>query len=159
MHITVDDRCMNCESILLKFGESYGDISCLISTQIYTRQEPDSSGRGHIILEDVEFYGLQGKATLYFQNACLFQVAFSPEWNKYDLLDANGNRLPIDIAVDKIAKNNESELKEKLGEPTERSQYGNAVYYCGSLAIITSMSRSGDNYSVLVKEVSHNKEK
>lgn len=159
MQITVVDGCMNFGSVSLKFGESYEEIRRLISTQIDIRQEPGSNGRGYMILEDIEFYGLQGKATLYFQNACLSQVGLSPEWNKYDLLDGNGKRIPIDLAVEKIAKINESELKKKMGEPTERSQYGNAVYDCGSLAIMTTIPRSGDHYSVLVKEISHKKEK
>lgn len=138
-------------TIPLAIGESFDKVCGLLGMHIYTKQYPNSEGRGYIIVNDIDFYDLKGKATLYFVEGCLLQISFSPEWSKYDLDDENGNRPPIDLVVNKIAKISNEALQKTFGEPVERSKYGGCLYRADRMAIISSITRSEDGYSVMVK--------
>jgi len=135
----------------INIGMPFAKVEDVLKKEIYAQKAPDAKGLGHIIIKSIEFYGLKGTCTLYFQGGELKQIGISPEWNLYDLVDGNGNRLPIDIAVEKIARLSEEGLKDAFGNPVEKSEYRNLVFVHGDITVITSIARSGDKYSVIIR--------
>lgn len=135
----------------LRFGMNFSEVENKINDVIYVKKEIDEKGLGHIIIKNESFYGLFGTSTLYFINGVLAQISIIPEWNKYNLNDANGNRLPIDQAVDMIATLSENGLRNALGEEKEKSDYGNLLFVSDDVCIVTARARSGEQYSVIIK--------
>lgn len=135
----------------INMGMPFAKVEDVLKKEIYAQKAPDEKGLGHIIIKSIEFYGLKGTCTLYFKDGKLRQIGLSPEWNLYDLVDGNGNRLPIDIAVEKIARLSEDGLKDALGTPVEKSEYRNLVFVQGNITVFTSIARSGDKYSVIIR--------
>lgn len=147
----INNNIIQFEEGSLYFGMNYYQAKHIFDNSIYATKEPNEKGIGHIILKNVAFYGLRGMCTIYFQDGLIKQISVTPEWNLYNLNDEKGNRLPIDMAVKMIAQQNKECLKEVFGVPKEKTEYGNMVFEVGNITIVTSMARSGDNYSVIIR--------
>ena len=135
----------------ISIGMSFVQAENILKDIIYTKAAPNEKGIGHIILKNIDFYGLYGKCTIYFQNECITQFGFTPEWNMYELTDSVGNRMPIDKAIERVAFLSKEGLKAVFGEPSIISEYGNEVFVSDKLNIISTFARSGENYSVIVR--------
>lgn len=140
------------ESSVVKMGMDYQTVYSSLKDLIYTKVEPDFSGKGHIIIKRQEFYGLKGTCTLYFQENKLNQISMTPDWSMYNLLDNHGNRMPIDVAIETIATANVKELIKNVGPAIDESQYGNKVFEVEGVYIVSTVARSGEQYSVIIRK-------
>lgn len=147
----ISNNKIQLEDAELYIGMLYEDVESILSTRSYTKLSPNEEGRGNIILKNIDFYELKGSCTLYFRNFRLKKLGFQPMWDMYDFTDKNGNRLTIDLAVERVTSISENGLKKAFGEPDKQSDHGNLFFYEGELTIITSRARSGDQYSIIVR--------
>ena len=69
----------------------------------------------------------------------------------YSLKDDKGNRLPIDVALSKVAKENERTLRNSF-DFVENPIDANSVFRKDKIYIMTSLARGRGQYSVIIKQ-------
>ena len=146
----VRDNNIIIEDISIRFGMSFETINNRLQLYIYTEFQPDNNGNGHIILKKQLFYGFKGSSTLYFQDSKLAYIGFAIDWSMYNFSDNSGKMLPIDEAVARIKQECENELGYCF-EIEDNSTYENKAYRKDSIIVYSTISRNGDNYSLLVQ--------
>lgn len=135
----------------LSIGEEYEEANSALLGKVYA-QNMDNNGLGHIILKDTEFGGLLGSCTVYFSQNRLKEFVFKPEWNKYSLQDANGDRMPIDKATQVIANTCFEKLKKDFGQPIEEEANRKIRFiFAGKFEIEATVDRYGENFYIVLR--------
>ena len=135
------------ENIVVKMDMDYETVMKLLEDYIYIK---DSCG--YIVIKKQEFYGLKGTCTIYFQENGIRLISIEIDWSMNKLVDEHGDLINIDEAIKIIAQTSIDELTQNMGEAIEEYKFGNKVFKSKGLYIITSIVKTGDMYSVIVRK-------
>lgn len=83
----------------LSFGEEYDAIIDRLKNQIQAYSDLDKDGNAFLTIGDIDVFEIKGEASLFFHKGVLDNIVLTPEWNRYNLVKPNGDRLHIDEAV------------------------------------------------------------
>ena len=137
----------------LKFGEEYFLIYNRLKNEIFTFSDLDKEGNAFITIRNVEAFGIKGEATLFFHMKVLDNIVLSPNWNMYNLIKRNGERMCIDEAAYLVYKRCHDFLEKNFGtkvndeyipEVFKISRYHFAALY---------MTPGGDNVSLVLRGI------
>ncbi|MCR5203406.1 MAG: hypothetical protein K6D02_10045 [Lachnospiraceae bacterium] len=118
---------INGESIIIKgcelsIGEKYNLIFNRLKNQIHTSSDLNKDGNAFITIEEIDLFEIKGEATLFFHNGVLDNIVLLPEWNKYNLIKQNGERMRIDEATYLVYKKCHDFLVKHFG-PKVNDEY------------------------------------
>lgn len=137
--MVIENNAIVIDGRTVKLNTPYQEVSNIIGDSVYVSTAPDMQGNGSIVLKHQEFYNLKGTCTLYFQGNKLIQISMQPDWSMYSFKDDRGNRLPIDVALSKVANENERALRNSL-DFVEKPTYENSVFRKDNIYIISVCS-------------------
>lgn len=124
--MTSADGIIICDCKLI-FGEEYDLIIDRLKNQIQASSDLDKDGNAFITVGGVDLFEIKGEATLFFHKGVLDNIVLSPEWNKYNLIKQNGERMHIDEATYLVYKRCHDCLVEKFG-PKVNDEYIPEIY-------------------------------
>ena len=146
---------INGESIIIKdceliIGEEYELLFNRLENQIRTSSDLDKAGNAFITVREVDLCEIKGDATLFFHNGVLDNIVLSPEWNKYNLIKQDGERMHIDEAAYLVYKKCHDFLVKNFG-PKVNSDYVPEVYEISQNLFATLyMSPGRDSVSLVL---------
>lgn len=99
----------------LIFGEEYDSIIDSFRGQIIASSNLDREGNAFITVGEIDIFEIRGEATLFFHKGVLDNIVLSPEWNMYNFVNKNGERMHIDEAMYSVYKKCHDSLVDKYG--------------------------------------------
>ena len=148
--IKITDDVIWFGDVRIKIWMSFAEVYKRLEPLVYVKGEPGENGAGYIVIKELSFCGLKGKATLVFVADRLKKITMEPEWQLYDLTDEQQQRLPIYKAVEKIAQGSRQQLEETYGAPVRQTMYGEIVYTTGEMTVHTAISPAEDMYTLRI---------
>ena len=108
------------ESIIIKdcnliIGEAYDVVFNRLKNEIRTFSDLDKDGNAFITVGNVDMFEIKGEATLFFHMGVLENIVLFPNWNKYNLIKQNGERMHIDEAAYLVYKKCHDFLEKNFG--------------------------------------------
>ena len=135
----------------LIFGEEYIAILDRLKNQIQASSDLDQDGNAFITIGEVDLFEIKGEASLFFHRGVLDNILLSPEWDRYNLVKPNGERLHIDEAAYLVYKRCRDCLVEKFG-PKVNDEYIPEIYEISQHNIAAlCMSPGRDCVSLTIK--------
>lgn len=151
------EKMTSADSIIIRdckliFGEEYIAILDRLKNQIQNYSDLDKGGNAFITIGEVDLFEIKGEASLIFHNGVLDNIVLSPEWNRYNLIKQNGERMHIDEATYLVYKRCRDCLVEKFG-PKVNDEYIPEIYEISQHNIAAlCMSPDRDSVSLTIKK-------
>lgn len=140
---------MTLEELLSIIGQKYDLLLDKFKGKAITFSDLDERGNAFITIDSVDIFEIKGEATLFFHDGVLDNIVVSPEWNRYNLIKPDGERMHIDEAVSMVYKMCHACLDDKFGPFNEFPE----IYAVenGYIAIL-AVTPGRDNISLTLKK-------
>lgn len=152
VNVVIDSNMILFDSIAVNFSINY-DLADMLFADICENKMKPNNDFGYVKINNVEFYGLKGICTLWFNDYNLEKIEFEQDWLKYNLYNnITGNRKSTGDLSHEIADISRNTLKQTFGDPSIIEKPDRETFVLDSFKVITQVAIDENGYNITIEE-------